>query len=402
MRRKIVFGFQLKLILSLVLLSVTPIVALFYLSQNLVKQSFTLAYDKELDETLLASFKALEETQPRLSEKLETELLQYRQLKFWKQPFQKSLNLTFCLLLLVVLILTVSIGSFLVRRLLQPIRSLVQGMERVSKGEFDCQIKVKAKDELKLLVDAFNQMMVDLRESRQKLIEAERKATWQQIARRLAHEIKNPLTPIQLSIYQLRKRYSEKLGEKEAFHQYTEVILEEVEHLKKLVAEFSTFAREPKLKRVKCSLKELLEKVLILYKESFNAARIKVNFQADKDLPPAVVDQEQLKRVFQNIIKNALQAMLERGGELKIEMRKSSEDNFLTLAFADNGCGIKKRDLSRIFTPYFSTKKEGTGLGLFISKQIIEAHGGKIKIETEEGKGTQVMLELPCLQEEVV
>jgi two-component system nitrogen regulation sensor histidine kinase NtrY len=224
------------------------------------------------------------------------------------------------------------------------------------------------------------------------LIKAQRMAAWREVARRIAHEIKNPLTPIQLSAQRLRKRYLEKLQPDGAvFDECTRTIVKQVEELKGMVNEFSNFARMPASQPTPNQLNEIIEETLAL----FQGFQKQVHFEfVPSELPILNVDRDQMKRVMINLIKNSL-AAIENGGEIKIQTSYNPQLQTVHLEVSDNGCGIPDEDKERIFEPYVSTKKSGTGLGLTIVNAIISDHNGYIRVRDNKPKGTIFLIELP-------
>jgi len=225
------------------------------------------------------------------------------------------------------------------------------------------------------------------------LMKAQRMAAWREVARRIAHEIKNPLTPIQLSAQRLRKRYLERLNEDGVvFDECTRTIVKQVEELKKMVNEFSNFARMPASNPTPNNLNEIIQEAIILFKEANKHVRF--NFIQQDDLPIFNLDRDQMKRVMINLIKNSL-AAIEKEGEIKIETSYDPKLQIVRLEVSDNGCGIPDEDKVRLFEPYYSTKKSGTGLGLTIVNAIITDHNGYIRVRDNKPKGTTFLIELP-------
>jgi len=224
------------------------------------------------------------------------------------------------------------------------------------------------------------------------LIKAQRMAAWREVARRIAHEIKNPLTPIQLSAQRLRKRYLEKLQQDGAvFDECTRTIVKQVEELKGMVNEFSNFARMPASQPTLNHLNEIIRETLVLFQEGHK----EVHFEfIPHDLPVLNIDRDQMKRVMINLIKNSL-AAIERDGEIKIQTSYDSKLQMVRLEVSDNGCGIPDEDKGRLFEPYYSTKKSGTGLGLTIVNAIVSDHNGYIRVRDNEPRGTTFLIELP-------
>jgi two-component system nitrogen regulation sensor histidine kinase NtrY len=229
--------------------------------------------------------------------------------------------------------------------------------------------------------------------------QVQRMEAWREVARRIAHEIKNPLTPIQLSAERLRKRYAEMLkGDGGILDKCTATIIQQVEELKNLVNEFSQFARLPSAQLISNDLNEVVNEALFLFKEGHNG----IDFQFRGGLIPAVdLDREQMKRVLINLLDNAVSAV-DGNGEIKLATSYDSGRGIVTLEVADNGCGLPAEMRTKIFEPYFSTKENGTGLGLTIVSQIIEDHRGYIRAVANQPRGTRFTIELPASEAEVV
>lgn len=252
------------------------------------------------------------------------------------------------------------------------------------------------------------------------LISAQRAAAWQEVARRMAHEIKNPLTPIQLSAERIAKRFDgipaetpsvpsglpmSLMGRSTGFEDQTskvvkdgtETILREVRSLKSMVDEFSRFARLPDAKLEPGNLNEIVSHVAELYEDRLDSIKIDLNLAAE--LPETLLDAEQIKRVFVNLIDNAIEALGDSSGEKKIDIRTRHDSvrDIVVAEVADNGRGIEARDFQRLFQPYFSTKGRGTGLGLAIVHRIIIEHQGKISAVANTPKGAKFIVEIPVI-----
>ena len=227
------------------------------------------------------------------------------------------------------------------------------------------------------------------------LEKAQRLAAWQEVARRIAHEIKNPLTPIQLSAQRLRKRYLDRIGEdRDIFDQCTATIVAQVDEIKKLASEFSDFARMPKLRRETNDLGRLAEEVVFLYQEAHRT--LTITCRIDPALPLFPFDAVQVKRVLINLLDNAVTALGDGGAiEVRVGPAPERETPMAMLRVADNGPGIPADVRLRIFEPYFSTRKSGTGLGLAIAHTIVSEHGGTIRCRDNQPTGTVFTVELP-------
>ena len=225
------------------------------------------------------------------------------------------------------------------------------------------------------------------------LIKAQRMAAWREVARRIAHEIKNPLTPIQLSAQRLRKRYLARFSaEDRVFDECTATIIKSVDDMKALVNEFSSFARMPAIQTAPTDLNGIIREAVALFREGHRA--ITFDILADGRLPLMSLDRDQIKRVFINILDNAVAAVGEEG-RIDVESRYNAELKMATITVSDTGHGIAPEDKPRLFEPYFSTKKSGTGLGLAIVNSIITDHHGYIRVRDNQPRGTRFIIELP-------
>jgi nitrogen fixation/metabolism regulation signal transduction histidine kinase len=295
---------------------------------------------------------------------------------------------------MVVLFVLLAIGgavlaALLARSVTRPILSLVAGTREVARGNLDHRVEVKGKDEIAVLVESFNSMVAQLKTSTERLLRAERLAAWRDVARRIAHEIKNPLTPIQLSMYRLRKNLGRERYD-EIFQQSYDSITKEVDNLRNMVTEFSQFARMPKPRTSSSSPNDVVQDAINLY--TGLPDNIVIHTELAGNLPQVMVDRDQIRQVLHNIIGNAVDAMPD-GGELSVRTYSGAGD-VVSIEVSDTGCGMSEEVKQQIFTPYFTTKEKGTGLGMVITAQIIEEHGGEISVESEEGVGTQVTVKL--------
>jgi two-component system nitrogen regulation sensor histidine kinase NtrY len=223
---------------------------------------------------------------------------------------------------------------------------------------------------------------------------AQRMAAWREVARRIAHEVKNPLTPIQLSAQRLKKKYGDMLGKDDGnvFEECTEMIIRQVEELKGLVDEFSNFARMPASNPVPSDIRSIIKESLSLYKEAHK--KVKLIFRSSKEVPVFNMDREQMKRVMINLIDNAIEAV-DGDGEVTIDLEYDKTLQMIRVQVADNGKGISPENKTRLFEPYFSTKKQGTGLGLAIVNTIITDHNGFVRVQDNKPRGTKFIIELP-------
>jgi signal transduction histidine kinase len=304
----------------------------------------------------------------------------------------RNITLTSALIAALALGVVVVVGVFISRRLARDLEKLVEGSLAAARGDLDHRVPVRSKDEVGAVASAFNFMMEDLKTSKEKLVIAERIAAWQEIARRLAHEIKNPLTPIQMAMDTLRKSYKKQHPEfPEILDESTRTVLEEADRLKRIVAEFSDFARMPKPELTRFDLNETIRSALALYQGA-----VPVTSNLAPDLPDIDADKGQITQVLLNLVENARDALGGRdGGRITVTTTKAPDRALLVVE--DNGPGVPAELKDKVFAPYFTTKhsKGGTGLGLAIVHRIVSDHGGRITISDAAGGGARFAIELP-------
>jgi len=315
----------------------------------------------------------------------------FRQLHFYYGDLLKtSTVVTLIILTAVILVISLLLSRWLARQIAGPVKALARGTEQIASGNLDVQIDVRAPYELGDLVAGFNRMARDLRQSKEDLLRAERVAAWQGIARRLAHEIKNPLTPISLAMHRIECR-----ADDPAVRDSIASVLEEVNNLKLLADEFSQYARLPEPRYEKVDLRNILQSVTDLYA---NRERVQVSWHpvdpAERELVRA--DAGQLRQVTANLVKNAVQAMAGRGS---LTIRLSRSEGVITAVLTDSGPGLPE-PVDRVFEPYFTTRETGTGLGLAIARKIVEDHGGTLTAANAASGGAEFSLTLPTFGEE--
>ncbi len=283
------------------------------------------------------------------------------------------------------------------------IENFIRNEGLLRKGFMNKQVRMSAGNRQLTLLVSLNVLqddrggylgLVAVLEDLTEIEKAQRMAAWREVARRIAHEVKNPLTPIQLSAQRLEKRYGEKLGGEAAkvFLECTGMIITQVDELKRLVNEFSNFARMPAANPAPSNISEIIEESLTLYKEAHKD--ISFMFNRSGKAPIFNLDREQIRRVMINLLDNAIQAM-EGKGRVVIDLDYDSVLKMVRIEVADNGRGIDSQNKARLFEPYFSTKKHGTGLGLAIVSTIITDHDGFIRVKDNHPKGTKFIIELP-------
>ena len=290
----------------------------------------------------------------------------------------------------VVVVLVVAISFLLANRLSRPLRELSLAAQDIGKGNLEVRLKARSEDEVGDLVRSFNEMTTELKASRENLARVEREVAWKEMAKQVAHEIKNPLTPIKLSIQHLLQAYRDRAHDFERILQgVSTTVIEQIEVLTRIASEFADFARMPERKFERVDVRLLLQETVTLFRELQG-----IEFRSKFSDTPAILiaDRDELRRVFINIIRNSVQAM-DKGGTITIET--SVADQICTIIVSDTGSGIPPELQARVFRPNFSTKTEGMGLGLAIAQKVIEDLNGTIALRSEVGKGTSVEMKIP-------
>jgi nitrogen fixation/metabolism regulation signal transduction histidine kinase len=284
------------------------------------------------------------------------------------------------------------VGHLVARRITRPLESLRAGAAAVGAGNLSARVEARATGEVGELVDAFNAMTAELARVTARAAAAERVAAWREVARRLAHEVKNPLTPVAMSVETLRDAWARKSPDlPEIFDEATQAIREEVRRLSRIVDEFGRFARLPQPELRQVGGVELLGAFLALYPEG--PPGIELVREIPEDLPVVRVDPDQILQVLHNLLRNAFEAV-GRHGRARVSARRDGDE--LVVEVGDSGPGIPPEIRPHLFEPYFTTKEAGTGLGLAISDRIVREHGGRIEVESEPGKGTTFSLRIPA------
>jgi nitrogen fixation/metabolism regulation signal transduction histidine kinase len=293
------------------------------------------------------------------------------------------------------LLMTAIIAISFTRRVTQPLVELTEATRRVAEGDFSIQILARRGDELGVLIRSFNSMVQDLEKSRAALVRSEKISIWQNMAQQLAHEIKNPLTPIKLSAERVLRRWQnepERIGE--ILESSMLAILREVEGLSTLLNEFRTLSRPTEPSKAWTNFREAAEETLSPYGGSHPGIRFDIeHVEAGISVR---IDRHRLGQVLTNLIVNAIDAMNGSGLiEIRTDLVQKRESRYCRVSFRDTGKGISDQDAPLVFTPYFTTKESGTGLGLPIVERIINDHGGAIWFNSAEGAGTTFFIDLP-------
>jgi len=316
-----------------------------------------------------------------------------------------GIKITFALIYVIVvtllLFLSITIGIKFASRFFKPIVNLIRASESISAGNLNTKVPIiEAEEEIDKLNKNFNSMIDRLKGQQDKLLLSERHEAWNNVARKLAHEIKNPLTPIQLSIDRLRQIYLSKISSKndqENFENYLKTINRQIKDIEGLVNEFSDFARMPKPIFKITDLKKVILRTIDLH--SLSNSNINFNLVCEKEKILISADEEQLNRMFINLIKNSIESIMNKskingGFAYKIDIEIKEKNNYIYCTIDDNGIGFSNKNLKKIVEPYFTTKVRGTGLGLAIVNKVVNDHDGKINFKPKQ-EGARVEIILP-------
>ena len=290
--------------------------------------------------------------------------------------------------------LGVIVSGIVTARMSRPINKLVNAATRIGEGDFDVLVETSSRDEIGKLASAFNQMTQELMAQRERLVQSERVAAWRELARRLAHELKNPLFPLQITVENLlRARENTPEQFDEVFRESTSTLLAEIANLKTIIGRFSDFSKMPAPHLQAVDLDEMIRGVVQLFQGQFKQGPVRI--EADMQLggvPPVSGDPTLLRRVIENLVLNAIDAM-PKGG--KLTFRTDLNHQSAVFELADTGSGLTQEECQRLFTPYYTTKQHGTGLGLAIVQSVVSDHKGTISVSSTKNFGTTFHVELP-------
>jgi signal transduction histidine kinase len=294
------------------------------------------------------------------------------------------------------IVLAIFLSSWAAARVTRRVEQLASAAQEVTAGNWNARVEASGGDEVAQLAESFNRMTAELLHQKERLVQAERVAAWRELARRLAHELKNPLFPLQLTVENLlRARQSDSNQFDEVFRESARTLLAEISNLKGIIGRFSEFSRMPQPQLQKVEVNDILRAVSQLFQAQLRAPGrppIACHLDLDDELGTIAADTELLHRALSNLVLNAMDAM-PNGGALTL--RSQREDGKIIIEVADTGSGMTPEECERIFTPYYTSKQHGTGLGLAIVQSVVSDHGGRIGVQSQPGRGTTFVIELP-------
>jgi len=293
-------------------------------------------------------------------------------------------------------VLAILLSSWASARVTRRVEELARAAQDVASGHWDASVQVEGEDEVAQLAESFNQMTSELLAQKERLVQSERVAAWRELARRLAHELKNPLFPLQLTVENLiRARDQSPAVFDEIFRESSQTLLAEISNLKGIIGRFSEFSKMPQPHLQRVQLNEVVEAIARLFQAQFQAqgqGAIRCQLELAQHLDRIAADPELLHRALSNLVLNAMDAM-PKGGTITLRTLQGEGQGIVEIS--DTGTGLTREEVERIFTPYYTSKQHGTGLGLAIVQSVVSDHGGRISVQSEPGKGTTFVIELP-------
>jgi two-component system, NtrC family, nitrogen regulation sensor histidine kinase NtrY len=294
------------------------------------------------------------------------------------------------------IIVAILLGSWAAARVTRPVEQLARAARNIGAGNWDTRVEVRGSDEVAQLAESFNRMSAELLAQKERLVQTERVAAWRELARRLAHELKNPLFPLQLTVENLTRARTQSPEQfDEVFRESSYTLLAEISNLKTIIGRFSEFSKMPHPQLQALQVNETLQGVIKLFQAQLQApgrAPIACRLELDENLGTIAADPDLLHRALSNLVLNAMDAM-PNGGTLTLRTRHDHGN--VIIEVSDTGTGMTREECERIFTPYYTSKQHGTGLGLAIVQSVVSDHGGRISVRSEPGRGTTFVFELP-------
>ena len=291
--------------------------------------------------------------------------------------------------------LAILLSSWAAAKVTRPVEQLARAAQDVTAGQWDTRVEVHGSDEVAQLAESFNRMTAELAAQRERLVQTERVAAWRELARRLAHELKNPLFPLQITVENLMRARAQSPEQfDEVFRESSTTLLAEISNLKTIIGRFSEFSKMPPPQLQPVQVSEIVRGVVKLFQAQLQVpgrAPIACKLELDESLRTIAADPDLLHRALSNLVLNAMDAM-PNGGTLTLRSRR--DDGKAIIEVADTGTGLTREECERIFTPYYTSKQHGTGLGLAIVQSVVSDHGGRISVQSEPGRGTTFVIEL--------
>jgi nitrogen fixation/metabolism regulation signal transduction histidine kinase len=321
----------------------------------------------------------------RLGREFSAALTASASLDMYKQLLAKIVMAAIVFSIIFILIISLIASRLASSRLVRPLRILSSGADAIGAGDLDHRVIIERHDEFSHLADSFNSMADKIKENQRKLLEAERLAAWREVARRIAHEIRNPLTPINIELYRIERFLASSAGDNAESLKSLDILKSQIQVLQEMAHQFSTFAKEPELKLAKCSLKSSVVAALEIFHSQKDLC---LTIRIDDNIPPLNLDSQMFSRALVNLVKNSVEASPKNP---KVDIVGYLENDNIVLIVRDHGPGFPQEKLDRIDQPYITSKKTGSGLGLAIVKKIIEEHGARVRFFNENGAVVEIL-----------
>lgn len=375
------------LLTALILLATGPLV---WYCLKAVQGIGALGTDSQIEAALARGIDLAHDKQEK--QQAAVALKRYAQIKVLKDRIVSQVALFSALYASMVIGIALGLGWLSVSRITRPLKELTAATRRLAADRFEGKLPEKSGGEVGELVRAFNAMVGDLATARERQAAAERRATWQTVARTIAHEIKNPLTPIRLSTERMYEKYLDQSKDfPEVIRSTTSTVLTEIANLQKLVDTFHRYAKFPDPVLARERLGAVVRETVGLY----TGSPVPVETSIDETLPEIKIDKGQIREAVTNLLKNAFEAVEDTGRPPRIEVAVRRDADCAVVSVRDNGCGISEESRKKLFQPYYTTKKQGSGIGLALIERIVTLHGGTITVESTERAGTEVIMRLP-------
>jgi len=386
---------RFRFVASALVLLLAGVLPISWYAIDTIDASMAFWQDAEVGDALERSLRELDD--PGTREEANRALVRYRQVGALQGPLKRQIVVVGLGILAITVALAAAVSVVLGAQLTRPLRSVAGAAQRIAEGDLGQSVPPSKIREVAALVDSFNEMVVGLRQSTEALARAERRAVWQDIARAIAHEIKNPLTPMRLTTQRLQEQHQlnrERFDE--TFQRSTEVILDEIDRLEQLANAFSSFARMPAPAMRPMDLREVVAGVSELF--AADRERGVLSVDAPSDPVPIVGDPQQLEQVVVNLVKNGLEALDTADGRVRVGVGTRASESQATLTVTDDGPGIPENLLATIFQPYVSTKADGSGIGLAVVERVIADHQGRVAASNVAPRGAMFEICLPLAE----
>jgi nitrogen fixation/metabolism regulation signal transduction histidine kinase len=381
---------RLRFILSAMLLVLAGVLPIGWYAIGMIDRSIGYWHDAKVGEALQHGLVNVDDAEIR--KEVNDALIRYKQIGALQRPLQRTMLIMGGAFTALILLLASILAWLLAVRMTRPLRSVAQAAQKIAQGDLSHTVPAAHVREIAVLVDAFNDMVMGLRDSREALARAERRAAWQDMARAIAHEIKNPLTPMRLTTQRLRERFLDNRSRfDESFMRSTDMILSEIDQLERLANAFSSFAKMPAPVLEPMDAREVVNVIGEVYGAERERGRLRLLLPEG---PARILgDAARLQQALMNLVKNALEAVGDAEGRVTVALRTTEDE--VIIEVDDTGPGIPEEVLADLFRPYVSTKPGGSGIGLAVVDRVITDHQGRVEAFNRKPHGATFAVHLP-------